>query len=148
MFLYPTKLFPPFKTKSAPTEVSAPKNANPNCRQTNFKQIIRIFRRIIKHLDGICDFTKIHDSVLLYAEKRYSIPYKKRQISLCFAFMKFVWQVHCIILFPFCKAFLAKKRTICKPPARKGLITPTPNKKRTHHFRILRGDVSNILYTI
>ena len=27
-----------FKTKSAPTEVDAPKNANPDCRQTNFKQ--------------------------------------------------------------------------------------------------------------
>ena len=48
----------PRKTKSAPTEVSAPKNANPNCRQTNFKQSIRIFRRIKSALKGFAVLPK------------------------------------------------------------------------------------------
>ena len=41
LFHFPFLLFDcsSVKTKSAPTEVSAPKNANSNCRQTNLNRI-------------------------------------------------------------------------------------------------------------
>jgi len=46
------------KQKSAPTEVSAPKNANSNCRQTNSRK--RQGKALASYLDGICIFAKFN----------------------------------------------------------------------------------------
>ncbi len=76
----------PLKEKSAPTEVNAPKNANPDCRQTN---INRMGYDILSTLPiGICVFSKF---IKVVCTKK-NIIFPKNIIPLNL-FIKFVWQI-------------------------------------------------------
>jgi hypothetical protein len=63
------------KQKSATTEVIAPKNANPDCRQTNQNQNGSSFNTLTC---GICIFNKFK---IRMQKKGYNIPHKKETTS-------------------------------------------------------------------
>ena len=67
------------KFKSAATEVTAPKNANSNCRQTTKKRQVYL----VPQLEGICVFTKFEK--LWYDKKSISTPWGK---YTCFSNIK------------------------------------------------------------
>ena len=60
------------KIKSAPTGVSAPKNTNPNCRQTNLIELEYLYH------NHYSEFALLPNSKMIMAKKGYNYPIKKK----------------------------------------------------------------------
>ena len=67
---------PLLKLKRAPTVVSAPKNANPDCRLT------KLNKKGISHHNHLVELAFFPNSKNDYDEKRYSYPIEKNTINL------------------------------------------------------------------
>ena len=90
--------FPPkdkYKIKRASTVVNAPKNANPDCRQTNLIELEYLYH------NHYSEFALLPNSKNDYGKKMVCLSHKEKDTTN--SIIKFVWHNYCITIFAVCK---------------------------------------------
>ena len=88
--------------KSAPTEVSAPKNADPNCRQT----ILNIYKENLCLHQG--EFAFLPNSKWRKQKKGIKLP--ESEFSLSIKILRIVWHLDFNTFFCFCQLFFQTRK--------------------------------------